>query len=633
MRKRYLIIAAGFAAVLVLSFTSFKLINNWGGVNFFMGRGYNIKVDDFGAKADDGTDDGEAIRSAVAAAIEKGGGANVIFSKGRYTIGTTSADSPLYAFFYKDIEGLSFIGNETEIYLTDNFINAFRFNNCRNISIKGFTIDYETPPWAQGEVIDINAADSTFDMRVENGYTLFDDPRWKDNIGTDSSSYRFGMVMDKENPILLKKTVPDFFKGMETISKTGESTYRIGLDSRYGKWIGSNITIGDKVVINNRVNDADTFHLSFCTDISISDCTVYASAGGIIVGGYMEGCLDVDNLKVLRRPGSSRWLVTNADGVYIQNMRGRVKLTDSVFEGLSDDCMNLHTTALVLNEVHSPDRIEVTGRQVPEAGEMLEVFDTVKGVIRGRTEVTGCEIVKHYSDVLDRAILTLASPIPDMVPGKDNKSGDTVYNVNVRFQESLIENNIFRESRRFGIKLNTEDTTVRNNTFELLGGPAFYIYNLPTIPEGLGVNNLDIIGNTIEAAPYLDSWDKAPHGAPVIIRAQNIQEKPAEGLIHTNIRIIGNNISHTSRNAMYIASTDNIHLENNIVRSYAEDEVFGTITGLVLDNVNNAEIRGLQLTDPRPELSAGIAVKSNCSNIELGDNKFDMATGVTEVSR
>jgi polygalacturonase len=55
----------------------------------------SVKVRDFGAIVDDGSDDGPAIRLAIADLKSKGGG-NLIFENGRYDIKSTANGAHLY---------------------------------------------------------------------------------------------------------------------------------------------------------------------------------------------------------------------------------------------------------------------------------------------------------------------------------------------------------------------------------------------------------------------------------------------------------------------------------------------------------------------------------------------------------
>lgn len=632
--------------ILVSIMAVIMIINLFSACKSVGGSKMIIKVDDFGAVPNDATDDGDAIRSAIDAAIKIGPGTSVVFSKGQYMAKKASATysgGESYAFLYKDIDGIELKGNNTEIILGDNFMGAFAFINCSNITVEGFIIDYEKPPWVQGEVAAIDAEAGTFDFVAEEGYDLLDDPRWQQVLAkTDTyfGTHVFGMIMDKDNPHLLKKTAPDNFKGFDSLVKTGELTYRIGLKDTYKSYIGSHIEAGDKIVINNRWGSLAAFRIPLCSNITIKKCTVYASAGGTVIGSYINGYLKIDNLKVIRKPDSERWITTNSDGVHIQFMNGHVELTNSIFEGLSDDCVNLYSTAMSLDKVISPTQIVVTGKGAPVVGETIEIFDPIKGNIKGSAKVINTTIVKDTTYInSDRTvILTLEEPIQDMIAGSDRFTGDTVYNVNGAFSGTVIANNIFRESRRYGIFLKTHNTVVKNNTFQSLGSIALAVYNIPSIPEGLTVDGLEISNNIIESSPYLYYNGRVSYSAGILIRGVKLPSGLSEGQIQRNIVIKNNNIKYTSRNGIYISCAENVRLLSNIISCEDDTVVYDMnskmgLTGLKLENVKDVNVEGLKITDQREKLSAGIFITEDSSNVELLAKtfKFKLIDAIAEI--
>lgn len=594
-----------------------------------------IRVDDYGAIPDDTSDDGDAIRSAIDAAAKLGTGTSVVFSEGRYIVRTPAPNAPsneLHAFYYDGLKDITLLGNSTEILIGDTFMDTFAFYNCSNVTIEGFTIDYETLPWVQGQVSAIDTTAGTFDLVVEDGYTLLDDPRWQQRAFAANTPI-FGTVRDRDNPIFLKKnTASDYFKGFSSLTNLGNSTYRIGLTGSFASSIGSDIVAGDKIVINNRVDRRGVFLLSFSSNMNIQSCTVYATVGTVICGEGLSGYLTINNLNAVRKPNSGRWVTSNADGCIIQGMRGPVYFTNNTFEGLSDDCINFNCRPLLLNQVYSPTSIQVNGRQVPEVGEVLEVLDPINGCIKGRATVTKYELVQSLPYNFNTVNLTLDTPISGMVAGTTYFNGDNVFNVNSQFPGTVIRNNIFRESRRLGMTLKTVDTLVEDNTFQSLGGPAMFNYNIPHVPEGPGVNNLVINNNTIDNLPYMDWWSTRDYCAPIIIKGTKLPYSLADGHIQRNITLSNNTINHTARNGIYIACAENVTLNNNTIRSYPEDDIVSNMTGLMLENVSNATVQGLSVTDPREELLAGIMVKSNCSNVQLSSNTFDIADTAMEIA-
>lgn len=126
-----------------------------------------FKVADFGATGDGVTDDGPAIRSAVAAAVAAGSGSRVVFEDKTYRLDHYPSTS-----HHIDLENVSdiyFEGNGA--LLINNPRNSiFNLTNCSGVTVTGFQFDMYPLPFTQGTVVAADPDGKWFDMVVHSGY-------------------------------------------------------------------------------------------------------------------------------------------------------------------------------------------------------------------------------------------------------------------------------------------------------------------------------------------------------------------------------------------------------------------------------------------------------------------------------
>lgn len=128
-------------------------------------RDFHVK--DFGAKGDGKTDDGPAIRRALAAAIKASPGSKVIFEKKKYYLDKSEADHQLTI---SNVDGLQLIGNGAEL-LNNLYNGVIAVVDSKNITFAGFYMDCDPQ-----ENIDwfnyCNATEGPMaELRKSNGYT------------------------------------------------------------------------------------------------------------------------------------------------------------------------------------------------------------------------------------------------------------------------------------------------------------------------------------------------------------------------------------------------------------------------------------------------------------------------------
>src|SRR6266849_3961343 len=128
-----------------------------------------VDVTHFGAVPNDGKDDTEAFLAAFRAA-QATGDKLIEIPKGRYNLRADGNPEHRYTLFsLTNVDGLSVRGKGAELMMHGNGA-VFAFKECKNITVKGLTLDWERPPFSQGTVS--AATTRYFDVQIEAGFPV-----------------------------------------------------------------------------------------------------------------------------------------------------------------------------------------------------------------------------------------------------------------------------------------------------------------------------------------------------------------------------------------------------------------------------------------------------------------------------
>lgn len=538
-----------------------------------------------------------------------------------------------FYFHYKGATGgLTLRGNNTELMFADPFYGAFKFQDSSGIAIKGFTVDYEKPPFTQGVITACNGPAATVDFAPDAGYGyILDDPR------TALMPSRWGVVRDPSNFDLQKEAAPNLVT-VQSWEKLGTNAYRLQLPSYMTSKVCASgyIEQNDKFAFSYRGTGFNVFDLRNDSNISIEGVTVYKGAGTTITGQNLEGYVTVDNLNVLRRT-PDQVMTTPADGIHIQFSVNGPVVRNSTFEGMLDDAINFYQHPSQLIEAKSPTQIYAKISGIYAIGDTIQVFDPRTGRIRGTAVIVGMVPVNGF-ELKSRAILTLDRAIPGMTGGDDMSTADSIFNLTKNFQNYEVSGSTFRESRRYGVLVRPgSGGVIRNNTFTDLGGAGIAVQNEPGpfAYEGPMAEQLTIEGNTFNGNNYLNDINSAAKGGKLTASGIQIFGEKADKQVSDSrgirgITILNNTIRDPIRNAILIAGADTVTFAgaNTITTAAGVRTLDGDIAAIKLENAANVTIDGVSITDPRPELNAAIQVGTAVERLTVGGVTYSLASGV-----
>ena len=265
----------------------------------------------------------------------------------------------------------------------------FIIEDSRNISLSGFSIDWELPLASEALVVANNNDNKTFDIRISSsqpyeirnneliflkeGYehnldrSIYWDPETR-AVAYNTVSYAPGSVKSEpsitqflkvlEYPYGIDPKLPVFdYRGKSTSVFAEELEPGLIRVSYSGKLSPPKTGLVLVCKGQNGYNRwAPAIHINKSDNIALSDVSIF-SAGGMGVIAEMSSNISLDSVKVEPSPGTGRMLSTSADATHFVNCRGLIRLNNSVFSNQLDDATNVHGTYLKVTESLGENKI------------------------------------------------------------------------------------------------------------------------------------------------------------------------------------------------------------------------------------------------------------------------------------
>jgi hypothetical protein len=516
----------------------------------------NVKVSNFGAFPNDGKDDAPGIKKALnfcKKASLSGEGVQLIFEKGIYDIfGNDKNPNSTHIIDLTQGKNIVIDGNGAEIIIRDPLKGFFSVLRSENVIVKNFFIDYDPLPFTQGKITVVDLENKSFDFKIDAGF-----PSLSENMFKEASQV-WGMVMDPEIPGKLKDGAPNLFASKE-FEKLAPGLFRIKLKAIN---LLKTIEVGDSYVHMARSNGSSIFKSGNSKNITYLNNTNYSSPAGSYNAFEMEEW-SIIGAQVKLKLG--RIHSANADCVHVNGGKFGPWIENSLFEGYSDDAVNMKATKRFILEQNSPTELIVKFSVVK--GDVINIFNPREGKLIGQYKVLENKFLGQ-----NQMMITLDQPIEAQLQIGETKKNDLIY-LDTRSNESfVIRNNTFRNARRYGILLQNSYGLIERNIFENLSQSAVTIENGVDWGEGFIANNIVINNNIFNNCGYDATFLKEESAATIKMSVGKLKNpesnKKWSGVaiadwqgIH-NITITNNTFSYNKK-ALHIECTKNTVIKSN----------------------------------------------------------------------
>lgn len=450
-----------------------------------------------------------------------------------------SSNEETHLFSLNDVGEFEIEGENTLFIIESPDKGFLKLNNCKTGKISGINIDYSTLPYTQGEIMSVNEDSLEFVFKTDDGFSS----PLADNFL--NSKTKWGVLFDEYKKL---KTSAHNLIPTRVITRIRTGVYLVKTQPHVMKSLES----GDKFAIIARYNGRPTYAINDCKDISFTNNTHYAGPAGSF--GLKESSdIRIEGCNVKLKKG--RRISQNADCIHVTPGRVGPTIRNCLFEGQMDDAINIKTQLLYIDEIVGPGLCLVSGRVIK--GDTLDLFDPVSGRLIDSMIVMAAKVRGRNT------LIEVNNEMPAIRIGR-GKDKDMFFNRSMSNKGFIIENNIFRNSRRYGMLIQACDGYIGNNRFENISTAAIVLQNSAGWPEGFVPKRVLIENNSIINCGFDNTyWTELKQPAPIIIRTTTTSRKKAIWQGVQDIRLIGNIIRSNSDYDVFLYGVRSMLLKNN----------------------------------------------------------------------
>ena len=260
------------------------------------------------------------------------------------------------AIYLKNLSDVTIDFNGATLYLTDDTIQPFVLDGCKNVTIKNVVVEYERSMMDEMDIIDIKDGEiwfkqtdkqkKHFPMKVENGNLI--PVAGKKTYDDALKEPHFLNLYDKETH--LSRSMCLVRIGSE-LPKIPWETYPFKFYELYAEQRGEYIVMSGELPPDimkdvtcaqcHAARDLNSCFIIRSKNTTLENFRILNGGGMGILGMYSEN-ITLDGLKFFCDERSHGIATNAADAVHLISCFGKVEIVNSVFEGMKDDAINVH---------------------------------------------------------------------------------------------------------------------------------------------------------------------------------------------------------------------------------------------------------------------------------------------------
>lgn len=461
---------------------------------------FNVRA--YGAVGDGVTDDGQAIQTAVNAAIRAGAGNEVYLPSGNYYLGPNYSTANAQIVI-KNAAGLSLLGDpSTTLTSAAPTKDFFYLGSSSNITFDNLTLKRDHLMFTQVRVKSVDTVRNSVDVVIEPGY---------DDIG---SAYlqSLGFLLVFSNPS--SGTWGDHGSACAWYNPKDQSVCwppTITSQTRVapGEWIlGLNTSpqpnyIGMEAVAWNANNKGKAFNIINTNGLVVQNVTYLpgGTEGGFVIA-LGSGNYTFSNFSVDVAPGSGQ-LISAIGGAMVFNNHINLTLNQVRIAHVWDDAINMGANFARVFSQEGPFILDVDGSRGDfRVGDVVALWDwtyqkqhersraTITGISCGKTSPLTCRVQLDQSVAMGKM-----GYAPVVSKGNDTDGIDRLIDMNSAGSMNVTGSS-FQSLHAHGLLLRASNSQVLNSEIHdtvMAGiqiGPDFYWDEGPAVSNVLIQNNL-----------------------------------------------------------------------------------------------------------------------------------------------
>lgn len=468
----------------------------------------------------------------------------------------------------KHMENCTLQGNGARLFFSGQ-MQPFTLDQCSNINIQDFVIDWKAPLVAEGivvshdkESVDLYIDPVLFPHRHEENWLQF-------YVGADEwyPLIHDSCIQFNESNRCVRRTSGDTFIPSK-IDALGNHIYRITSMNPV------QTSEGNIFVLRHNARIHAGIFTEKCNDITLEDITVH-SCGGL--GCLAQFCNNLTYRRIHFIPNTTigRKVVSGRDdGMHITCCSGIVTITECTFLGLMDDPINIHGCCVTSNEVVDQQTLRCKYRHYQACGfpYWAESGNEIAFIERKQMSLIGtARVVSYELEDMETFRLTFASPLPEEVLALAQE-GECLALDNLTHTAAFVcTKNRFGSCRARGLLVSTpKPVIIAQNYFASSGSAILLAGDSNEWFESGECNDVEIRDN-IFTDECLSSMYQFCHG--VISLCPVVPKPDTTKPYHKNIRIVNNIFDCVGTPVLYAFSTGGLTFsKNRIFQSLGSDK-------------------------------------------------------------
>ena len=497
---------------------------------------YVVNVSDFGAVPNDGIDDANAIRRALASVAGKSG-VRLVFGMGVYDL--YNFDKGYAGVLFEGFDNIMIDGGGATFVIYSSG-SHMRFENCSNVVLANIDFDCKKAPFIGGKVAEVY--EDGFACAVPYGQEILEHPPKAVNLyNADKNEFIAGYDLYQNTA----KCVEDL----------GGGKMRVPVEK------GSEMPkVGDDVVVRYQVYGFPAVSFSSSSDVRIYNVNIWSHPG---IGVYAEDSRDIfmDNVNVVPK-SDAVWMTTTADAVQLKLCRGLVDISNCRFERCGGDALNIHQPYWIVSEIVDSHAVKLVpgkkraGFNIKLAPKKMDElgFGAEDNWLRVGFE---SDVVSVAYDEKEKFVLAeLSKPVPDYVT-----AGMPVWNMSSNPKVRVSRSSVV-STRARGASILTHDVKIENCEFVSTLYPAI-IFECDNSEwfEGCAVDDV------VVSSCYFENCNKfeVKYSAAIYAGAKFCEGAASGGDVHGAIRVEKCKFEKCSDTPIFLDMTLRPYMKSNIV--------------------------------------------------------------------
>ncbi len=248
-----------------------------------------------------------------------------------------SADWNVYPHL-KNIRNMVINAKNVTFWFDPPDVFGLEFDDCRNVTVKGLTLDYDPLPFFQAKITDIDSAKGTVTGDIMPGYAP-----------TETSGNRTVFYYRPDGSFILNGVIQCQW------SRDG--------DKVDVKAPAPGVETGDYMACPIRTGQ--TLRVIGCGGMTFEDCNLYSGGGMGVMEADGPGGDVFKRVRCTRRPGTNRLQAFGADGFHFSVLGRGPTLDECEAAYLADDEINVHGRFGSVIRKLAPNRYIMAGEDSP----------------------------------------------------------------------------------------------------------------------------------------------------------------------------------------------------------------------------------------------------------------------------